>query len=112
MAERRRADRYNISAPVHVCVSLHGKVEFHIGQIQDISRTGIRFHAPIPIEVGTGIELAFCLPAGNGPTGCVFARASCRAVRNQEVAGEGEKVYGIAVDIDRIEFLKPDAPNG
>lgn len=110
MAEKRRADRYDINAPVHACVSLHGKVEFHIGQIHDISRTGIFFHAPVQVEVGTGLELAFCLPAENGPKGCVFARASCRAVRSQEVASEGEKVYGIAVDIDGIEFIRPNAP--
>lgn len=110
MAEKRRANRYDISAPVHVCVSLAGKLEFHIGQIRNISRTGILFQAPLHVELGTNLELAFCLPEERRAAGCVMARGSCRVVRSAEVGGQGEKVFGIAVEIDRIEYFRAEPP--
>jgi PilZ domain len=63
MQENRKAVGYDIHVPVQFCMSQHSSPEFHAGQLRDISRTGILFHSEILFEVGTTLELAFCLPA-------------------------------------------------
>jgi len=128
--EKRRAERYEIRVPVHVCASRGGRMEFHIGQIRDISRTGILVHTAVKCELGAELELVFCMTGQAGPQSCILVHASARAVRAEKLegakegategatggatgatrgaAGARELVYGVAVEIDRMEFLRPD----
>jgi PilZ domain len=109
MQESRNAVRYDIHEPVQICTSQHSPPEFHAGQLRDISRTGILFHSEILFEVGTTLELAFCLPAERERNSCVLARATVKTLRTWELPGEPVPLYGIAVTIDRIDFAQPSA---
>ncbi len=107
MEENRKAVRYDIHVPVQICTSQHSPAEFHAGELRDISRTGILFHAQISFEIGTTLELAFCLPAERERNSCVLARATVKTLRTWELPGEATPLYGIAVTIERIDFAQP-----
>lgn len=101
------AVRYGIRVPVQICISQHSPPEFRVGQLRDISRTGILFHSQISFEIGTTLELVFCLPAERERKSCVLARASVKTIRARELPGEPTPLCGIAVAIDRIDFAQP-----
>jgi hypothetical protein len=107
MQENRKAERYDVHVPLQICTMQHQPPEFHVGQLRDISRTGILFHSEILFEVGTALELTFCLPAERERNSCVLARATVKTVRAWELPGEPASLYGIAVTIDRIDFAQP-----
>jgi PilZ domain len=107
MEENRKAVRYDIHVPLQVCMSQRQPPEFHGGQLRDISRTGILFHSEISFEIGTTLELAFCLPAEKERSSCVLARATVKTIRAWELPGEPTPLYGIAVTIERIELVQP-----
>jgi hypothetical protein len=107
MEENRKAVRYDIHVPMQVCMSQRQPPEFHGGQLRDISRTGMLFHSEISFEIGTTLELAFCLPAEKERNSCVLARATVKTVRAWELPGEPTPLFGIAVTIDRIDFVQP-----
>jgi hypothetical protein len=107
MEENRTAVRYDIHVPMQVCMSQRQPPEFHGGQLRDISRTGRLFHSEISFEIGTTLELAFCLPAEKECNSCVLARATMKTVRAWELPGELTPLYGVAVMIDRIESVQP-----
>jgi hypothetical protein len=107
MQENRTAVRYEIHVPVQICVSQRQPPEFHAGQLRDISRTGILFHSEILFEVGTTLELAFCLPAERERNSYVLARATVTTLRTWALPDEPVPLHGIAVTIDRIDFAQP-----
>jgi hypothetical protein len=75
------------------------------------NRKAVRYdiHVPLQIsfEIGTTLELAFCLPAERERNSCVLARATVKTIRAWELPGEATPLYGIAVTIDRIDFAQP-----
>jgi hypothetical protein len=105
--ENRKAVRYDIHVPMQVCASQRQPPEFYGGQLRDISRTGILFHSEISFEIGTTLELVFCLPAEQERSTCVLARATVKTIRAWELPGEPTPLFGIAVTIDRIAFAQP-----
>jgi hypothetical protein len=107
MQEKRKAVRYDIHVPMQICTSQHQPPKFHVGQLRDISRTGILFHSEILFEIGTTLELAFCLPAENERSSCVLARATVKTIRAWELPDEPSPLYGVAVTIERIDFAQP-----
>ena len=88
-------------------MSKHRPLEYYTGQLRDVSRTGIFFHSDVAIESGTGLELTFSLPAERERGTSVLVRASAKTVRSAQIPGETTPVYGIAVAIDRIDFVRP-----
>ncbi len=107
MGERRKARRYELYLPVQVCLSRQRPVEFHTGQLRDVSRSGIYFHSHVPIETGTGLEHTFSLPAEKERGTTVLVRASAKALRVSALPGEVTPLYGVAATIDRIDFVRP-----
>lgn len=107
MGERRKARRYEVYLPVQVCLAKQRPVEFHTGQLRDVSRTGIFFHSDVPIDSGSGLELTFSLPAERERGTSVLVRASAKTLRTSELPGEVTPVYGVAAAIDRIDFVRP-----
>jgi hypothetical protein len=107
MGERRKARRYEVYLPVQVCMSKQRPLEYHTGQLRDVSRTGIFFHSQVPIDSGTGLELTFSLPAERDRGTSVLVRASAKTIRASQLAGEVTPVYGVAAAIDRIDFVRP-----
>ena len=107
MGERRKARRYEVYLPVQVCMSKQRPLEYHTGQLRDVSRTGIYFHSQVPIESGTGLELTFSLPAERDRGTSVLVRASAKTIRTSPLPGEMTPVYGVAAAIDRIDFVRP-----
>lgn len=107
MGERRKARRYEVYLPVQVCMSKQRPLEYHTGQLRDVSRTGIYFHSQVPIDSGTGLELTFSLPAERDRGTSVLVRASAKTIRTSELVGELTPVYGVAAAIDRIDFVRP-----
>jgi hypothetical protein len=110
MHEKRKAARFAVRVPIHVCASTNGLPEFHNGQLRDISRTGILFHSETCFEPGTRLELTFCLPAEKDRTTCTLVRASSKTLRTSQLPDEPSPRYAVAVVIDHIDFLQPDAP--
>lgn len=88
-------------------MSKHRPLEYYTGQLRDVSRTGIFFHSDVPIESGSGLELTFSLPAERERGTSVLVRASARTLRSTLIPGEVTPVYGVAVAIDRIDFVRP-----
>ncbi len=82
-------------------------LEYHTGQLRDVSRTGIFFHSQVPIDSGMGLELTFSLPAERDRGTSVLVRASAKTIRTTQLAGEVTPVYGVAAAIDRIDFVRP-----
>ncbi|MGA7626305.1 MAG: PilZ domain-containing protein [Candidatus Acidiferrales bacterium] len=107
MGERRKARRYEVYLPVQVCLAKRRPVEFHTGQLRDVSRTGIFFHSDVPIDSGAGLELTFSLPAERERGTSVLVRASAKTLRTSELPGDVAPVYGVAAAIDRIDFVRP-----
>jgi hypothetical protein len=107
MGERRKARRYEIFLPVQVCLSRNRPAEFFTGQLRDVSRSGIFFHSNVAIEAGSGVELTFSLPAERERGMSVLVRASAKALRVSELAGEVTPLYAVAASIDRIDFVRP-----
>ena len=107
MGERRKARRYEIFLPVQVCLSRNRPAEFFTGQLRDVSRSGIFFHSNGAIEAGSGVELTFSLPAERERGMSVLVRASAKALRVSELAGEVTPLYAVAASIDRIDFVRP-----
>jgi hypothetical protein len=107
MGERRKARRYEVYLPVQVCMSKQRPLEFHTGQLRDVSRTGIFFHSDVAIESGAGLELTFSLPAERERGTSVLVRASAKTLRSTPLPGEVTPVFGVAVAIDRIDFVRP-----
>lgn len=107
MGERRKARRYEIFLPVQVCLSRNRPAEFFTGQLRDVSRSGIFFHSNVPIDTGSGVELTFSLPAERERGTSVLVRASAKALRVSELAGEAAPLYAVAASIDRIDFVRP-----
>jgi PilZ domain-containing protein len=112
MDDKRKAARFAVHVPVHVCVSKDGLPQFHNGQLRDISRTGILFHSDISFEPGTSLDLTFCLPGEKDRTTCTLVRASSKALRTSQLPDEPTPRYAVAVVIDHIDFMRPDTASG
>ncbi|MGH9735931.1 MAG: PilZ domain-containing protein [Candidatus Acidiferrales bacterium] len=107
MGERRTSRRYGVSLPLQVFVS-QGPSETYSAQVRDISRSGIYFQSRVPIDPGSRLELAFALPT---EAASVLVRASAKALRACRIEGGSSPLYGIAVTIDRIDFVSPVVSN-
>lgn len=88
-------------------MSRHRPAEFSIGQLRDVSRSGVYFHSSVPVEAGTGLDLTFSLPTEKDRGFSVLVRASAKALRVSELAGEASPLYAVAATIDRIDFVRP-----
>ena len=108
MEEKRKAARFAVHVPMHVCVSKDGVSEHHSGRLQDISRTGILFYSEISFEPGASLELTFCLPGDKNQATCTLVRASGEALRTSQLPDGPGPRYAVAVVIGDIEFLRPD----
>jgi hypothetical protein len=111
MGERRKARRYEVYLPLQVCLSRKKPAEFYTAQLRDISRTGIYFRSNVPIETGTSVELTFALPTDRERGASVLVRASAKALRVSQLAGEADPLFGIAATIDRVDFVRPVMTN-
>jgi hypothetical protein len=107
VGERRKARRYEVYLPVQICLARLHPAEFHIGQLRDVSRTGIFFHSNVSIAQGAGVELTFSLPGERDRGMSVLVRASAKAIRVSPIPGEDTPIYGVAAAIDRIDFVRP-----
>lgn len=109
MGERRKARRYEVYLPLQVCRSRRRPAEFYTAHLRDISRSGLYFHSEQPIDPGAPIELTFALPTDRDRGASVLVRASAKALRVSQLPGELTPIYGVAVTIDRIDFVRPVA---
>ena len=55
------------------------------------------------------MELTFALPTDRDRGPSVLVRASAKALRVSQLPGELTPIYGVAVTIDRIDFVRPVA---
>jgi hypothetical protein len=111
MGERRNARRYEVYLPLQVCLSRKRPAEFYTAQLRDISRSGIYFQSNVPIETGTSVELTFALPTERERGASVLVRASAKALRVSQLAGDADPLFGIAATIDRVDFVRPVMTN-
>jgi hypothetical protein len=111
MGERRKARRYEVSLPLQVCTPRQRPPEFYTAQLQDISRSGVYFHSPVPIDTGAAMELTFALPGERDRSISVLVRASARVLRVAAVDNAATPLYGVAASIDRVDFVRPVATN-
>jgi hypothetical protein len=107
MTDRRKARRYEVYLPLQVCMSRQKTATFHTAQLRDVSRTGIYFHSNVSIDPGAAVDLTFALPTERERGASVLVRASAKAVRVSQLAGEETPMYAVAAAIDRIDFVRP-----
>jgi hypothetical protein len=62
MAAPRRARRFDLRLPIRYRAL--GEREWREGRTENISRSGILFRTPGPVELDTSLEMRFELPAG------------------------------------------------
>jgi hypothetical protein len=107
MAERRKARRYDVYLPLQVCTSRQRPAVYHMGQLRDISRSGVFFHSDVDIAPGTAMELTFALPTEKDRGSSVLVRASAKALRISALPNDPLPIFGVAATIDRIDFVRP-----
>jgi len=107
LAERPRAVRYEMSAPlVYRCV---GEEEWRTGRTGNVSRSGVLFEAALPVlPAATRIEFVLKLPGAEVPGG---AWVQCRGQVVRHGAAPAEGGCAMAATIDAYELLGI-APDG
>jgi len=106
LAERPRAVRYEMSVPVaYRCVGDH---VWRTGQTANISRSGVLFHAAVPVlPASTRIQFVLELP-GLEVAGGAWVQCEGQVVRHGAPTGDGREM---AATIDAYELLGT-APDG
>ena len=101
LAERPRALRYELSAPlVYRCV---GEAHWQKGRTENISRSGVLFQATVPVlPASTRIEFIVKLPDLEPPGGS-WVQCRGRVVRHGSAAAVG--ACTMAATIDEYTFL-------
>jgi hypothetical protein len=94
-----------VRLPLQIFLSRRRPAEVHAA-LRDISRSGIYFESPIPIDPGEALELTFALPTERDAAS-VLVRASAKALRATQIESEPRPVYGVAASIDRVDFVRP-----
>ena len=107
LAERPRAARYELSAPL-VYRSV-GEAHWLTGRTENISRSGVLFEAALPaLPAETRIEFVVKLPGAQGPGGA-WVQCQGRVARHGGAPAEGG--CAMAATIDAYELLGV-APEG
>ena len=106
LADRPRATRYEISAPVmYRCL---GEGPWRLGRTENISRSGVLFQVAVPaLAVSTRIEFFIKLPDVGAPGGS-WVQCQGRVARHRNGVAAG--ACAMAVTIDEYKFLGV-APN-
>ena len=107
VTDRRNATRYDVYLPLQLCLPAAKTPNVFTGQLRDISRLGVYFHSPVPIEMDASLELTFALPTDSERGASAVVRANARALRVSPIDGEMAPFFGVAATIDRIEFVRP-----
>jgi len=112
--EQRRTQRYKLQLPLHIIQLGDQRVDL-IEQTRDISSGGVCFLSPRNIEVGDRIEYLITLSGSTPPV-----RIHClgKVTRSQQPESNGtangdggEKLYEIAVTMERYQFVRPGVPD-
>jgi PilZ domain-containing protein len=105
MEERRMVHRYKIPVAVEVrCRSKAMEPELIHGKIRDVSTAGLYLKSNQRLAVGTRIALSLTLPT-NGIGAVVDCKA--KVVRVEENLDAMTGLFGIAVEIDSYNFVRP-----
>jgi hypothetical protein len=101
LADRPRATRYEISAPVmYRCL---GEGPWRLGRTENISRSGVLFKAAVPaLAASARIEFFIKLPDVGAPDGS-WVRCQGHVARHRDGVAAG--VCAMAVTIDEYKFL-------
>jgi hypothetical protein len=107
LAERPRARRYELSAPlVYRCV---GEEEWRKGRTENVSRSGVLFEAAVPVlPAATRIEFVLKLPGVDVPGG---AWVQCQGHVVRHGGAPADSGCAMAATIDAYELLGV-APDG
>jgi c-di-GMP-binding flagellar brake protein YcgR len=107
MEERRMAHRYRIPVAVEVRRrSKETESEFIPVKTRDVSTGGLYLRCNQRIAVGTQIALTLTLSLPNNGIGAVVD-CKARVVRVEESLDAMTERFGIAVAIDRYNFVRP-----
>lgn len=101
--DRRTARRYALTLPLDVKFSRDQSVVEERAQTRDVSIRGLYFHMSEPLDPGAAIECVLTLPSEVTHAQDVQIRCFARVVRVDHAAGQ----FGLAVRIERYEFLSP-----
>ena len=107
-ADRRIARRFLMSLPMRVFAPAANKKELH-ASTRDVSYRGLFFLSETKFDVGNEIEFVLTLPQKISSNGEVDIRCRGQVVR-VEHGGNGH--MGVAVKIERYEFLPANAHSG
>ncbi len=101
LADRPRATRYDIAAPL--MYRWLGEVPWRLGRTENISRSGVLFKAAVPaLPLSTRVEFFIKLPDAGTPTGS-WVQCQGRLVRHCGAALMG--ACAMAATIDEYKFL-------
>jgi hypothetical protein len=110
LADKLRAMRYEMSASLmYRCV---GDDPWRPGRTENISRSGVLFHAAVPVlPVSTRIEFIVKLPELEPPGGS-WVRCQGRVVRHCRAVVGGACTMAVTIDEYRFLGVAPDDPPG
>jgi len=103
--ERRSANRFEMQLPLIVRWTSGSVVNEAITESKDVGTHGIYFFLPKDIEKGSVIEIVMTLP--DELTLADQLKVRCRG-RVQRTESQPEEKVGVAVAIERYEFLRDD----
>lgn len=98
-----RATRFALQLPLRYRAI--GESGWHEGLTENISRSGVLFHAEDLLQIATPLEITFTLPAKNRSPE-VFCRG--QVVRTVPPSGSSDRP-ALAATIADYQFLRPEA---
>jgi hypothetical protein len=106
--ERRAVRRHDLSLPIVVHPNTPQQSKPCLGKIRDISARGIYFVTERKYRAGMELEFILSLPAEITEGVRVSLRGHGRVQRTEETKEDGNKCTGVAVIIERIDFLRAE----
>ena len=97
-----RAVRYNLQLTVRFRPA--GESAWLDGTTQNVSASGVLFHAPRPIAANTPVELRLALPLGPAPN--AFSEVMCNGRIVRTVPSPVDGHTGLAVAIDDYKLVR------
>lgn len=109
MTERRTAQRFDLSLPLHIRVSSARAMETQKSKTRDISTHGLYFVIDEDLEAGSNLDITLTLPVEVTQGVEVFVRILGKVVRVEQRVEDGDSRLGVAAIIQRYDIVRGEA---
>jgi hypothetical protein len=109
MIERRLAQRFDLSLPILLSLNPSEPTEVCTAYLRDISTAGLYFRTEHALDLGTQFNVLLAIPLELTRGLRVAVCASGRVVRQDQLASDAGKRFGIAAVIEHYDIIRPRA---